>query len=143
VTISDELPLSKPIPAGMRAADAIAKNPEKSDRAIAAEIGVDHKTVAKARKSVGENSPPQRSGESSGENSRLQRDAEPSVRDGAAVLCPGQAEVCAGFDADGNLILRQHDDYPDDDSVIIVRAENVMSFIGRLTDICGIPTLRG
>lgn len=37
-----------------RAADAIKANPGKSNRAIAAEIGVDHKTVAKAR---GDNSP--------------------------------------------------------------------------------------
>src|SRR5262249_22179767 len=38
-------------------ADVVAANPAKSDRAIASEIGVDHKTVAKARKSTGEASP--------------------------------------------------------------------------------------
>jgi transposase-like protein len=38
------------IPAGARAAEAIAKNPEKSDRAIAAEIGVSDTTVLRARK---------------------------------------------------------------------------------------------
>jgi hypothetical protein len=37
------------LPAGMRAAKAIAENPEKSDRAIAADIGVDHKTVGSVR----------------------------------------------------------------------------------------------
>jgi hypothetical protein len=37
--------------AGMRAAEAIAVNPEKSDRAIAAEIGVGSNTVSRARKS--------------------------------------------------------------------------------------------
>jgi hypothetical protein len=36
-------------PAIKRAAVALATNPEKSDRAIAAEIGVSHPTVAKAR----------------------------------------------------------------------------------------------
>jgi hypothetical protein len=46
------------LPAGQRAAEAIAANPEKSDRAIAVEIGVDHKTVGKARRSVGDHSPP-------------------------------------------------------------------------------------
>jgi hypothetical protein len=46
------------VPAGERAALAIAANPEKSDRAIAADIGVDHKTVAKARRAPGEKSPP-------------------------------------------------------------------------------------
>jgi hypothetical protein len=45
------------LPAHMYAAKAVAAHPEKSDRAIAAAIGVDHKTVAKARKSVGEKSP--------------------------------------------------------------------------------------
>jgi hypothetical protein len=39
------------------AAKAIAAHPEKSDRAIATAIGVDHKTVAKARKAVGDKSP--------------------------------------------------------------------------------------
>jgi len=38
------------VPAGRRAAEAVATNPEKSDRAIAAEIGVDRETVARARK---------------------------------------------------------------------------------------------
>ena len=45
------------LPAHMYAAKAVAAHPEKSDRAIAAAIGVDHKTVAAARKSVGEKSP--------------------------------------------------------------------------------------
>lgn len=45
------------IPAHAFAAKAVAAHPEKSDRAIAKDIGVDHKTVAKARKSVGEKSP--------------------------------------------------------------------------------------
>lgn len=45
------------VPASKYAARAVAAHPEKSDRAIAAAIGVDHKTVAKARKSVGEKSP--------------------------------------------------------------------------------------
>jgi hypothetical protein len=36
-----------------RAAEAVAASPGKSDRAIAAEIGRDHKTVAKARRARG------------------------------------------------------------------------------------------
>jgi hypothetical protein len=49
------------LPAGQRAAEAVAANPEKSDRAIAAEIGVDKNTVAAARrKSGGEDSPPEK-----------------------------------------------------------------------------------
>ena len=48
------------VPAGKRAQEAVAASPERSDRAIAAEIGVDHKTVAKARARTGDNSPVQK-----------------------------------------------------------------------------------
>jgi hypothetical protein len=47
------------VSAGEYAAQAIAAHPEKSSRAIAAEIGVDHKTVSAAR-ARGENSPPEK-----------------------------------------------------------------------------------
>jgi hypothetical protein len=45
------------VPAGSRAAAAVAANPGESDRAIAKKVGVDHKTVAKARRATGDNSP--------------------------------------------------------------------------------------
>lgn len=38
------------LPAKMRAREAIEANPQKSDRAIAADIGVSHETVSKARR---------------------------------------------------------------------------------------------
>ncbi|HEX8837465.1 MAG TPA: hypothetical protein VF748_11055 [Candidatus Acidoferrum sp.] len=41
---------AKLVPAGTRAAAAVAANPEKSDRAIAADIGVSQPTVSRARK---------------------------------------------------------------------------------------------
>jgi hypothetical protein len=44
------------IPAGVAAAKAVAAHPEKSDRAIAAVIGVSDKTVGKARKATAEHS---------------------------------------------------------------------------------------
>jgi hypothetical protein len=48
----------------VRAAEAIRANPGKSDRGIAAAIGVDHKTVGAARQqSRGECSPPDRIGQ--------------------------------------------------------------------------------
>jgi hypothetical protein len=50
------------LPAGQRAAAAVEANPERSDRSIAAEIGVDHKTVGAARRALGEHSPPDRIG---------------------------------------------------------------------------------
>lgn len=51
------------MPKAERAREAVKANPEKSDRAIAKEIGVDHKTVGTARKELtGENSPVERIG---------------------------------------------------------------------------------
>jgi len=44
------------VPARVYAAQAVGAHPEKSDRAIAAAIGVDAKTVAKARKATAEKS---------------------------------------------------------------------------------------
>ena len=42
------------VPAGQRAAEAVAKNPEKSNRAIAAELGVGVESVRRAREKSGE-----------------------------------------------------------------------------------------
>jgi DNA-binding Lrp family transcriptional regulator len=45
------------VAAGARAAKAVAANPRKSDRAIAAELGVSHTTIQNARKATGNNLP--------------------------------------------------------------------------------------
>jgi hypothetical protein len=45
-------------PVSARAAQAIAENPEKSNRAIAAELGVSKDSVRKAREAGGYQSPP-------------------------------------------------------------------------------------
>jgi hypothetical protein len=45
------------VPAGERAAAAVAAHPEKSDRAIAAEIGVNKSTVTRARATTDANAP--------------------------------------------------------------------------------------
>jgi hypothetical protein len=45
------------LPAGARAAQAVADNPGKSDRAIAADLGVGKDTIRRARKSTGANAP--------------------------------------------------------------------------------------
>lgn len=45
------------MPASARASAAIAADRDKSDRAIAADLGIDHKTVGKARRSTGDYSP--------------------------------------------------------------------------------------
>jgi hypothetical protein len=50
------------VPAHEYAAKAVQAHPEKSDRAIAAVLGIDHKTVGKARKATGEKNPQLRNG---------------------------------------------------------------------------------
>jgi hypothetical protein len=45
------------VPAGMRAAAAIEANPDKSDRAIATDLGVGKDTVRRARKPTGARAP--------------------------------------------------------------------------------------
>jgi hypothetical protein len=40
------------VPAGQRAADAVAASPEKSDRAIAADLGVGNATVSRVRRAT-------------------------------------------------------------------------------------------
>jgi hypothetical protein len=75
-------------PKSIRAAEAIRANPEKSDRAIAVELGIDHKTVAKARDATGECSPVTRIG-LDGKTRRLPvRDIEPEDDDIEADIEP-------------------------------------------------------
>lgn len=50
-------------PASVRAAAAVAANPEKSDRAIAADIGVSAMTVNRARQGVTDDTPETRTGQ--------------------------------------------------------------------------------
>ena len=46
------------VPAGKRAEEAVAANPQMSDRAIADEIGESHRTVNRARKATGTKNDP-------------------------------------------------------------------------------------
>jgi hypothetical protein len=66
-------------PAIEKAAAAIAANPRKSGRAIAAEIGVSHTTVQNARKQVANDLPPEPAGradDSAPEDIRIGRDGK-------------------------------------------------------------------
>jgi hypothetical protein len=67
------------IPARERAAQAIAANPEKSDRAIAAEIGVGAMTVNRARATVPDGTVDERVG-LDGKTRRLPQRAEPEPK---------------------------------------------------------------
>ena len=66
------------VPAGTRATKAVEENPEMSDRAIAADIGVSHTTVQKARKSTGNKLPVARTGRD-GKRRRVPRTQSPDA----------------------------------------------------------------
>jgi hypothetical protein len=60
----------------IRAAEAIRANPRKSDRAIAADLGISHRTVNGARDSGGTCDPPERVGQDGKSYSVRQRVTE-------------------------------------------------------------------
>jgi hypothetical protein len=91
------------ISASAFAAKALARNPEKSNRAIAAEIGVDDKTVAKARHAAGaDNSAPgKRQGQDgkmypSKSKSQVTRRAKPEELEGYSPKAKRHIDVRTG-----------------------------------------------
>jgi hypothetical protein len=60
---------------------------------------------------------------------------------GETIMVREQAQVTAYFNTDGNLVLRQAN-WPDEDSYVVIARENILSFIDRLTDAVGVPSLR-
>lgn len=82
------------VPAHEYAAKAVAANPEKSDRAIAAVFGIDHKTVGKARKSTGEESPVEKRVGQDGKARRLPkgRSTAPATRSARPVVSSIESE---------------------------------------------------
>lgn len=68
------------------------------------------------------------------------RTIEEAINSGAVVLCARQHETCAYINDNDALVIRQ-DNWPDDDSVIIVAKENIGTFIDVLTDLVGIPSV--
>jgi hypothetical protein len=76
------------VPAGARAAAAVAADPEKSDRALATEVGVSKDTIRRARKSTGAREPVKRVGRDGKARKRpikkQRRSADDFARDMAA-----------------------------------------------------------
>lgn len=58
------------------------------------------------------------------------------------ILVERQHRVTAEITADGGLIIRQ-ETAPETEQVVEISAENVVGFIDRLTDVLGVPTVRG
>ncbi|WP_154070803.1 hypothetical protein [Bradyrhizobium lablabi] len=76
------------VPAHEYAAKAVIANPEKSDRAIAADYGVDHKTVGKARKATGEKSPVRIGRDKKARRLPKRKPASPPTPPAPAVMSP-------------------------------------------------------
>jgi len=83
------------VPAGTRAAEAIAASPEKSNRAIAADIGVDEKTVRKVRQSTADLSAVAKRLGKDGKARKLP--AKPKIKKPPPIDLPGDPiqETCA------------------------------------------------
>lgn len=64
------------------------------------------------------------------------------VRTAHGTLLSDQPRVSFEFDADGGLYLTQHEDLRDD-VTIYISADLLMTFLDRLTEVCGIPRFGG
>jgi hypothetical protein len=82
-------------PKSVRAAEAVTANPEKSDRAIAKEIGVHHSTVNEARKQLSDNPTVERTGL----DGKKRKMPEKQVADGAEGVPQAQADPVSMSDA--------------------------------------------
>jgi hypothetical protein len=59
-----------------------------------------------------------------------------------AEILPQQPRTAAYFDVAGSLVIRQQN-WPDEDSVIIIASASVDTFIDKLCDVIGIPSFGG
>jgi hypothetical protein len=67
-----------------------------------------------------------------------QHDERAATKDGWNVVLAAQAEISVDFNNDGDLLIRERD-WPNDDVTILIRRENVGTFVDRLCDVIGIP----
>jgi hypothetical protein len=135
--------------------DALRTNSNRSDREIAREIGVDHKTVGAARARLGlpsplGNSPPVSPVASPGKEislgeatnkavamiASLTKPAEPEfdpfTANGEDLVIPHQPAVAVYENPFGAVVIRQARGGEDDDPVILIRPEHVEKLIARL-----------
>jgi hypothetical protein len=141
---------------------ALAADPNRTDRDIAQDLGVDHKTVGARRREIGISPPDEKWGNSDGAISPPDEpisQTRPATEAQAAktktrdaddfdwnnpddVTLAEQRAVAVYRNRGGDLVIRQQN-WPDDDSFIVISKQCEAEFIDRLTDACGIPTLRG
>jgi hypothetical protein len=120
---------------------ALASDSSRSDRSIADEVGCDHKTV-KARRGeieiphVGKlergNSPRNSPPPIRDDGGAFDWSSDPSV---VALEQPATAIYYKG----GNLVIRQQN-WPEDDSVVVITPQFLLEFISKIDDAAGIPS---
>jgi len=70
-------------------------------------------------------------------------DGEFKWSDDESIIVPEQHAVAAYFNPAGGLVIRQERAWDqEEDTIIVIAQANVDRFLDRLTDICGIPTMR-
>ena len=62
--------------------------------------------------------------------------------DPEVVVLREQPETACYFNTANDLVIRQRR-YPDDDSIIIIAANNIDTFLDKITDVCGVPSFGG
>jgi hypothetical protein len=137
--------------------DALQTNANRSDREIAREIGVDHKTVGAARARLGlpsplGNSPPVSPVASPGKemshgeatdkamamitaltSKPVEPEWDPFEPDSDALVVPSQPAIAVYPNTAGSITIRQPSSVSDeDDELVTVRAEHVEKLIARL-----------
>jgi hypothetical protein len=149
----------------------LRSDPSRSDREIGRICGVSHHTVGRRRAELGllgnfggengklgslfaqEDCPPLQDCPPGPENCPencpgVEIEAEnppPSDQEDSpaeTVLLPAQGKITIGWNADGDMVLRQSD-RPNEDAVIVIARDYLWTFIDRLTDQMGIPSTKG
>jgi hypothetical protein len=133
--------------------DALQTNANRSDREIAREIGVDHKTVGAARARLGlpsplGNSPPVSPGKEMSRGEATDKamamiasltkppappEWDPFEPDSEVLVVPAQPAIAVYENTAGSITIRQPSSVSDeDDELVTVRAEHVEKLIARL-----------
>jgi hypothetical protein len=142
----------QPLPKSVLATEAIKANPKKSDREIAAEIGVGHATVSRARQSTVSHETLDQRHETLDETLEERHETVPKAEPPKAesdwesddsIVLERQMRIAVYFNKQGHLVIRQEADHGDpcadgEDIFIYVAPQNIAEFIDKLTDIVGV-----
>lgn len=117
--------------------EAVAVNPQMSNRAIADEIGVSDETVNRARRELGATHvAPERVG----------LDADPDDFDWSdddSIALQHQPATAIYFNKFGQLVIRQDSALGDEDPYVVISPCNITTFVEKICDAAGIPSVGG